>query len=181
MEKKCAPFTSGQCCELVGKSYPHLLLFTLFGLDILEMLPDRFFLRSTDEAKEMVDAAYKYERNRWVLIVLSLLGAQLYPKNGEKIIIWGVFLLFKYLFYMEPSEFRASEPFSLHGFHSCTNLFPSQWHGPSPLPFGITQYCYGNYSNCLQCKKRLGKYPYFSFFQYRSAYGNKEIQHYMTS
>ncbi|XP_067393757.1 myeloperoxidase-like [Emydura macquarii macquarii] len=32
--------------------------------DILEMLPDRFFLRSTDEAKEMVDAAYKYERNR---------------------------------------------------------------------------------------------------------------------
>ncbi|KAG6927639.1 myeloperoxidase, partial [Chelydra serpentina] len=32
--------------------------------DILETLPDPFFLSSTDEAKVLVDAAYKYERDR---------------------------------------------------------------------------------------------------------------------
>nr|XP_042702088.1 myeloperoxidase-like [Chrysemys picta bellii] len=32
--------------------------------DILETLPDPFFLSSTNEAKELVDAAYKYERDR---------------------------------------------------------------------------------------------------------------------
>ncbi|XP_030392889.1 myeloperoxidase-like [Gopherus evgoodei] len=63
-EKKCAPFTLGLCSELVGRSCPYVLLFPVFGLDIMETLPDPFFLSSTDEAKKLVDAAYKYERDR---------------------------------------------------------------------------------------------------------------------
>lgn len=99
-EKKCAPFTLGLCSELVGRSCPHVLLFPLFGLDILETLPDPFFLSSTDEAKELVDAAYKYERDRSVHLMLSILGVQFYQKHGNMIPLFGEFLLYKYVFIM---------------------------------------------------------------------------------